>query len=103
MTYKVIQVCEEWFSRMRGLLMRTAAAADSPHLTLAHATARFATLQQQLAALRKVRDTAVEEQAAAEALAQEAAAEALAISTRRRTELEVTTPGKLIYCISHQL
>lgn len=72
--------------------MRTAAAADSPHLTLAHATARFATLQQQLAALTKVRDTAVEEQAAAEALAQEVAAEALALSARRRSELEVATP-----------
>lgn len=52
---------------MRGLLMRAAAAADSHHLTLAHAAARLASLQSQLWALHKARAVASEMAAAAKA------------------------------------
>ena len=43
-----MQVCEDWFTRMRMLLLRTSAAASSPHLTLHHAFARLADLKVQL-------------------------------------------------------
>ena len=43
---------------MRGLLMRTAAAADSHHLTLAHAGARLHSLQSQLWTLHKAKSVA---------------------------------------------
>ena len=54
----LLQVCEEWFARMRGLLMHTAAATDSHHLTLAHAAARLCSLQSQLWALHKAKAAA---------------------------------------------
>ena len=43
-----MQVCEDWFTRMRMLLLRTSAAAKAPHLTLHHAYARLADLKSQL-------------------------------------------------------
>ncbi len=43
-----MQVCEDWFTRMRMLLLRTSAASNSPHLTLHHAFARLADLKAQL-------------------------------------------------------
>ncbi|KAL0031856.1 hypothetical protein WJX79_000268 [Trebouxia sp. C0005] len=42
------KVCEDWFTRMRMLLLRTSAASNSPHLTLHHAFARLADLKAQL-------------------------------------------------------
>ena len=43
-----VQVCEDWFTRMRMLLLRTSAASNAPHLTLHHAYARLTDLKSQL-------------------------------------------------------
>lgn len=43
-----LQVCEDWFTRMRMLLLRTSAASNSPHLTLHHAYARLVDIKSQL-------------------------------------------------------
>lgn len=43
-----LQVCEDWFTRMRLLLLRTSAASNAPHLTLHHAFARLIDLKSQL-------------------------------------------------------
>ena len=48
-----IQVVDEWFVRIRGLLMRTSVAAGATHLTLAHAYARVIALAAQLRQLQR--------------------------------------------------
>ncbi|KAL0054989.1 hypothetical protein WJX82_005498 [Trebouxia sp. C0006] len=55
------KVCEDWFTRMRMLLLRTSAASNSPHLTLHHAFARLADLKAQL---RHLQAAAAEAEAA---------------------------------------
>jgi hypothetical protein len=47
------QVVDEWFVRIRGLLMRTSVAAGATHLTLAHAYARLTALGAQLRQLQR--------------------------------------------------
>lgn len=42
------QVCEDWFTRMRRLLLQTSVAANAPHLTLHHAYSRLVDLKSQL-------------------------------------------------------
>ena len=49
----IMQVVDEWFVRIRGLLMRTSVASNAPHLTLAHAYARLAALAAQLRQLQR--------------------------------------------------
>lgn len=44
----MVQVCEDWFSRMRMLLLRTSAAGNNHALTLHHAYARLGDLKTQL-------------------------------------------------------
>lgn len=47
-----MQVCEDWFARMRMLLLRTSAAANNHALTLHHAYARLGDLKSQLRHLK---------------------------------------------------
>ena len=61
-----LQVCEDWFNRMRLLLLRTSAASNAPHLTLHHAYARLVDLKSQLRHLQ----AAAAAEAAAEAAQQ---------------------------------
>ena len=46
-----MQVCEEWFARMRPLLLRLAVAVDAHPAVLSHATAQLADLKGQLRAM----------------------------------------------------
>ena len=46
-----VQVCEEWFARMRPLLLRLAVAVDAHPAVLSHATAQLADLKGQLRAM----------------------------------------------------
>ena len=46
-----VQVCEEWVSRMRPLLLRLAVAVDAHPAVLSHATAQLADLKGQLRAM----------------------------------------------------
>jgi len=48
-----VQVVDEWFIRIRGLLMRTSAAAGAAHLTLANGYARLTALAAQLRQLQR--------------------------------------------------
>lgn len=48
-----MQVVDEWFNRIRGLLMRTSAAAGAAHLTLANGYARLTALAAQLRQLQR--------------------------------------------------
>ena len=99
-----LQVCEDWFTRMRLLLLRTSAAANAPHLTLHHAYARLVDLKSQLRHLQAAaaaeaaqqfqeqlqaqrQQAQLEETQAAEQLA-----EAQASSQSPRPDLSLTDP-----------
>ncbi|KAL0019463.1 hypothetical protein WJX77_007420 [Trebouxia sp. C0004] len=64
------KVCEDWFTRMRMLLLRTSAASNSPHLTLHHAFARLADLKAQLRHLQAAAATEAAQQLQAQLQAQ---------------------------------
>ena len=52
-TVAAMQVVDEWFIRIRGLLMRASAAAGAAHLTLVNAYARLTALAAQLRQLQR--------------------------------------------------
>ncbi|KAK9805272.1 hypothetical protein WJX72_010214 [[Myrmecia] bisecta] len=62
------KVCEDWFMRMRPLLMRTAAASEHHQATLHHALARLAELRSQMRILAANAAPAASAPAAAAAL-----------------------------------
>ena len=72
-----LQVVDEWFVRIRGLLMRTSAAAGAAHLTLANAYARLVALAAQLRQLQRAAAAALP------ALAGDPAAPKLAVDSEQ--------------------
>ena len=62
----MVQVCEDWFARMRMLLLRTSAAGNNHALTLHHAYARLGDLKTQLRHLQLAAATELAQQQQAE-------------------------------------
>ena len=46
-----MQVCEDWFARMRGLMLRASVQVDHHHAVIYHAYARISELKGQLRTL----------------------------------------------------
>lgn len=97
-----LQVCEDWFVRMRPLLLRTSAAAAMHHATIRHGLRRLADLKHQmqglLAHMNKLQQAAVSEQQSTAAAAAHAAWHSVTGAPpgkQQPANLASGTPGKL--------
>lgn len=95
-----MQVCEDWFTRMRMLLLRTSAASNSPHLTLHHAVARLADLKAQLRHLQAAAAVEAAQQLQEQLQAQRQHAQFLNAETEAAEQAHPISPSLLTSAVT---